>query len=90
MRKGWEAEPDVGSGSWLRNAASERCEDSLANRRGITILVWYLFCVHVLETWELLLLLQVILPSTVPIVSVIFNETKFGSSQSKVLPQVGL
>lgn len=88
--KGWEAEADIGSGSWLKNAANGRCEDSLASGRGVTIPVWYLFCVSVLETWELLLLLRMVLPSTVPIVSVIFKETKFGNSQSKIFLQVGL
>lgn len=78
-----EAEGDMGSGSCLRNGANGQCEDSLAKRGGIAILVWDLFCVHVLETWELLLLLQVVLPSTVPIVSVIFKETTFGNSQSE-------
>lgn len=83
MVKGWEAEADTGSGSWLRYAANGRCEDSLANRRGITILVWCLFSVHVLETWELLLLLQVILPSALPIVNVIFKETKLETPNLK-------
>lgn len=90
MVKGWEAKADIEMGSWLRDAANGRCECSLAKRRGIMILVWYLFCVHVLETWELLLLLQVIWSSTIPIVSVIFKETKFGNSQSKCLLHVGL
>lgn len=52
---------------------------------------WFGVCsVCILETWELLLLLQVMLPSTVPVVSVIFKETKFGNSQSKCLFQMGL
>lgn len=49
-------------------------------RGGIAVLMWELVCVHVLETSELLLLQQEVLPSAVTVASVIFKKTRFGNS----------
>lgn len=51
-------------------------------RGGLAVLMSVLVCVHVLETSELLLLQQEVLPSAVSIASAIFKKARFGNPLS--------
>lgn len=85
-----EAEGDTGVGPGWGHGRCEGTVAKSAEEEWDWNPDWKSVYVYVLETWELLLLLQVVLPSAVTVGSVILKKMKFGSSQPKWLLQVGL